>query len=224
MSVQTINTNIKPGCCPHGLPAGACPICSGMSGGATKVVTPAPQKDEWSYAKCYAVWQRMLAKEAQQENHEKSVIAFRAAIANFQKNIQAITSKTNTISLFLQSNLPKPLAKSINFISQKVLIPILKTLETLPNNIEKAMNTIQKTLTDISDKLIAIFGELKNKLEKQFQKSFKSFKKGIFMLLAIFNVETQNENDDKKINETKKILKLKAIKETLLSYAEDKNA
>ena len=46
MSVQMINPNIKTGCCPHGLPLGACPICSGMGGGIKKEVTVQKKSDE----------------------------------------------------------------------------------------------------------------------------------------------------------------------------------
>lgn len=217
MSVQSINSNIKPGCCPHGLPSGACPVCSGMGGGGTKTTDSiSAKKNEWSYAKCYAVWQRMLAKEAMQQNNEKSLQAYRNAVINFQKNIKEIVIKADLIIATLQAKLPKPVAKTLLNISQKVLAPIIKMIENLPNNTKQIMNQIQKVLVDISDKLVAIFGELKKNIEKRMQRTFKSLKKGLLSLFEIFSVETDNEQDENKIYEEKKILKLKMMREYLL--------
>ena len=217
MSVQTINSNIKPGCCPHGLPSGACPVCSGMSGSGSKVTESAGRKkDEWSYEKCYAVWQQMLAKKAQKANSEKTLKTYNFTVLNFQKNIREIIVKADSLINTLQSKLPKPIAKTLQIISQKILIPVLKMLEKLPGEVKQVMDGIQRILVDISDKLVAIFGELKKNIEERLQKSLKLLKKKVLLLFGVFSVETDEEQDDNKIKEEKKILRLRFMKDYLL--------
>ena len=56
---QTIQTAGK---CPHGLPIGACPICSGMGGGSIKKDRDKPRvAGEMSYNECMAEWMKILA-------------------------------------------------------------------------------------------------------------------------------------------------------------------
>ena len=63
MSTPVANlSRIKPGMCPHGMPAGACPICNGMSSAS------APKKDvnvrkagEMTWSECFAMGLRMKA-------------------------------------------------------------------------------------------------------------------------------------------------------------------
>ena len=53
IAVQSNNSN-KIGTCPHGLPQGACPICSGMGGGMKKADFSA-KPGEMSWNECAAI-------------------------------------------------------------------------------------------------------------------------------------------------------------------------
>ena len=56
------------GKCPHGLPIGTCPICSGMGGGSTQRKDKPRVPGEMTYAECMAAWIKIqAAKEAKIE-------------------------------------------------------------------------------------------------------------------------------------------------------------
>ncbi|MCI5888806.1 MAG: hypothetical protein MRZ62_04730, partial [Brachyspira sp.] len=63
---------------------------------------------------------------------------------------------------------------------------------------------------DISDKLTAVYGELKAAIAKKISETFGELKKKIKSLFAIFGVQN-SDNDDKQIDETKKAFKLKTF-------------
>lgn len=50
-------TAVRSGLCPHGLPPGACPICSGMGGASNKVQTAdfSAKAGEMSWNECAAI-------------------------------------------------------------------------------------------------------------------------------------------------------------------------
>ena len=63
-----INNNVNtkpPGTCPHGLPVGACPICSGMGGGGAKKADSTAKPGEMSWNECYAIGQMMKAQNSE---------------------------------------------------------------------------------------------------------------------------------------------------------------
>ena len=83
-SITPISPNIVQ-TCPHGLPAGACPVCSGMGGGGSaKKADPAP-KNEMSYAECYAIWMRMKADDRRKLEAENKALA---EYAKYKENKQ----------------------------------------------------------------------------------------------------------------------------------------
>ena len=56
----TSNNSAKAGLCPHGLPASACPICSGGGGGIKRTDRNTRRHaGEMTWNECYAIWQRM---------------------------------------------------------------------------------------------------------------------------------------------------------------------
>jgi hypothetical protein len=65
-------------------------------------------------------------------------------------------------------------------------------------------------LADISDKLSAIYGEVKAAIAKKIGEPLNEFKKKIKSLFSIF--DTQDiQNEDKKVDETKKAFRLKTF-------------
>lgn len=71
MSLTAIQSNnSKIGTCPHGLPQGACPICSGMSGGMKKTDFSA-KPGEMSWNECAAIGAFLKAQKMPDFNGSK---------------------------------------------------------------------------------------------------------------------------------------------------------
>ena len=88
------------------------------------------------------------------------------------------------------------------------------TLKSLIKNIPAAIsNTFQalgQNLADISDKLTAMFGELKTAINKKISETFNELKKKIKSLFAIFQ-PLDADNNDKQIDETKRTFELRTF-------------
>ena len=76
------------------------------------------------------------------------------------------------------------------------------------NNI-KIQNIIQK-FADISDKLAAVYGEVKAAIAKKIGEPLNEFKKKIKSIFSIFESK-DTKNDDKQVDETKKAFRLKTF-------------
>ena len=75
MATQVPNVNkTSAGLCPHGLPPGACPICSKMAGGGSLRVGERPQKaGEMSYHQCAMIGNMMRARELAEKRHAQQL-------------------------------------------------------------------------------------------------------------------------------------------------------
>lgn len=207
----------KIGTCPHGLPAGACPICNGMGGGgggsAKKADRPA---GEMSWDQCYAVWQKMLqAKDlAAQKKHDAMQAQMRAPV-NFSAKLEnaaiKIAGLVDRLANFVQNakQAPTIVTKTLALVA-KIAIPVLNVLQNAASLAQKAMNFVQQKLADISDKLNAIFGELKNAIEKKISDKLKDFKK---RFKSIFGIDEPDEIDDeeKQVEEAKRLFEFKTV-------------
>ena len=190
----------KVGSCPHGLPAGACPICSGMGGGgggsAKKTDRP---KGEMSWGECYAIWQQMLkAKDlaAQKKNDAlqaqmQTPVNFSAKLANAALKIAALAERLTSFVQKTQST-STIMSKTLAFAA-KLAIPVLNVLQNVAILTQKTLNFIKEKFTDISDKLNAIFGELKNSIEKKISDRLKDFKKRFKSLFGVVEPEDLDE-------------------------------
>ena len=130
--------------------------------------------------------------------------SFSARLENLTQKISDLTMK---ISNFAQNtSLPKIIAKPIAFIAQ-LAIPILNVVKIMANLAQKAMNFVQQKLADISDKLNAIFGELKNSTEKKISDSLKNLKKRFRTIFGLHEAEELSE-EEKEAEEAEKIISL----------------
>ena len=203
-SVQAANSN-RIGTCPHGLPLGACPICNGMGGGAKKADFSA-KPGEMSWNECAAIGaflkaQKMAKLQRQQdaENFAKQAVAFDKAMMN-------ASQKTAALAMFFTTNTPSIIAKPVNFVLNMIVGGALNTIRNFPQTVQ----TVFQKLADISDKLTAVYGEVKATIAKKISETFGELKKKIKSLFAIFGVQN-SDNDDKQIDETKKAFKLKTF-------------
>jgi len=202
------------GTCPHGLPMGACPICSGSGGGGGAKKATAPV-GEMSWDECFAVGQMMKAQKLSQLQKNQAPqtqlnLSFEGKLANFAQNIANFSSKIAIFSQKLQNSLPPVLAKTIALITNKILLPMMNVIRDVMLLIQKALVQIEQKLADISDKLTAIFGELKNSIEKKLSDKFTDFKKKAKSFFGIFEPKEIDEEENK-LEEEKRIFELKTI-------------
>lgn len=213
----------KIGTCPHGLPMGACPICSGGGGGGGSKKINSPPPGEMSWDECFAVGQMMKAQKLAQQQREMALQnqAFLSSninnnIEKFAQNISALAEKTTKFAAKTE-NLPAILSKPINFVANKLLVPMLNIIENLPAAFQKMTTFIQEKIADIQDKLNAIFGELKNSVEKKISDRLKDFKKKFKSLFGFFE-PIDVDIEEQKIEEEKRIFELKTVFENINNY------
>lgn len=210
MSLTAIQSNnSKIGTCPHGLPQGACPICSGMSGGMKKADFSA-KPGEMSWNECAAIGAFLKAQKNARLQQEQDAQNFANNIKAFQNTLMNASQRLANIGGFFAQNTPAIIARPVNFVLNTVLGGIVRTIANIPSTISNIIQTVQQKLADISDKLTAMVGELKASIEKKISESLKTLKKKIKSIFSIFN--SQNiDNEEKQIDETKKTFKLKTF-------------
>ena len=210
MSLTAIQSNnSKIGTCPHGLPQGACPICSGMSGGMKKADFSA-KPGEMSWNECAAIGAFLKAQKNARLQREQDAQNFANNIKAFQNTLMNASQRLANIGGFFAQNTPTIIARPVNFVLNTVLGGIVRTIANIPSTISNIIQTVQQKLADISDKLTAMVGELKASIEKKISESLKTLKKKIKSIFSIFN--SQNiDNEEKQIDETKKTFKLKTF-------------
>lgn len=207
-ALQTNNARI--GTCPHGLPPGACPICSGMGGGGIKKADFSAKPGEMSWNECAAIGAFLkaqqnakLQRQQDAENFARQAIAFQNSMAQASQNAAALAG-------FFNTNAPAIIAKPVSFVLNTVIGGALNIIKNLPLTVQKVFQLFSQKLADISDKLAAVFGELKTAIAEKLSEKFNEFKKKVKSLFSIFNPQDA-DNDEKQIDETKKAFKLKTF-------------
>lgn len=187
----------KVGCCPHGLPMGACPICSGSGGGggsSRKVANPG----EMSWDECVAMGnilkaQRLAKQQAKLEMQEQVAANAASRLENMAAKMANLIQKLTDFSQKIQSQAKPDLVSKTLDLATKIALPILNILKDIPFVIQKTFIFVQQKLVDISDKLSAIFGELKNSTEKKISDKLKDFKKKFKSLFGILESVDENQ-------------------------------
>ncbi len=207
-------SSVRSGLCPHGLPPGACPICSGMGGGAGKVVTAdfSAKAGEMSYNQCAAIGAFLkslenarMAKDSDYQNRIIAMAMFEQDMAKMAKNLQTFINNMS------QSAATRPLA----IIAQNVILPVVNFMKELPVNFLQMTANIANKLFEISDKLVAIYGELKAAVDKKISDFSKTIKKKLTSIFEIFK-PTNDSSDDERIEAYEKQLsKLKGLLEKI---------
>jgi len=201
MSLSSIQSNnAKIGSCPHGLPQGACPICSGMGGSKKADFSAKPGEMSWN--ECAAIGAFLKAQKNAQLQRQNDAKNFAMMQKNFENSLMNTSQKLANIANIIAQNTHSIIAKPIGFVLNTLIGAPIRFVANLPLSIEKFLI---KTI-DITDKLTAIMGELKNFVEKKVSETFKNFKKKIKYLFGIFE-----PYEEKKIEETKKTFELKTF-------------
>lgn len=212
MQLATIQTsNVRVGTCPHGLPLGACPICNGMGGGGgMKKADFSAKPGEMSWNECAAIGaflkaqqQAKAARSQDAQNFAQQAIAFQNAMVNAHQKITAFTQ-------FLTNNTPPIISRPANFIINTIVGGAINLLKSIPKAITNFVQSFTQKLVDISDKLAAVYGEVKTAISKKLSETLIEFKKKVKSLFAIFE-PLDTDNNDKQIDETKKAFELKTF-------------
>ena len=182
-SLSSIQSNNRIGCCPHGLPQGACPICSGMGGGSSKKADFSAKPGEMSWNECAAIGAFLKAQKNAQLQRQQDAQNFAQNAKIFQNNLMNASQKLANISQFFVQHTPSIIAKPVGFILNTFIGVPIRFVANIPTFIQ---NLGQK-FVDISDKLTAMMGELKNSTEKRISDSFKRAKKKIKSIFEIFS-------------------------------------
>ena len=215
MSTQ-ITGNVRAGTCPHGLPPGACPICSGMGGGGgSRTVERKPGELTWS--QCFAIGQMMKARELAKEEAQAE------ALAQAQKSMAVATAQFAAQMRDLMIKfLPAPVTNALSTVHNNVIMPAVRfiqnTVAAIQTTLNNAFNVIKEKAAEIADKLTAMFGELKAAVEKKISDKLRELKKKLFNLFGLS--ETENEEEEKRIEEEKRLFDLKNLKETIFNSKE----
>ena len=207
MHLGTLHTqNSRIGTCPHGLPLGACPICNGMAGGGGKKADFSAKPGEMSWNECAAIGAFLKAQKLAQQTRQQDALNYAQHLTNFQKNLDKIQQNIINFNNIIMSNIPKIISAPIVFITQILIQKPLAIIQNLP----QVFTNLTSKLADIASKITSVIGELKTAIDKKVSEKLAEFKKKIKSLFEIF--ETLNlHNEDKKIDEEKKIFELKTF-------------
>ena len=222
MATQVRNVNkVKSGMCPHGLPPGACPICSNMGGGgSTRVGERAQKAGEMSYHECAMIGNMLRAQKLARKNHIKNLENRTEALKAFENSLTKLAEKLSALVKHMQKSL---LLKPIAFAIQNLVVPIInfvKNIPTLISNFMDRLATIKNKFIDIMDKLAAVFGEAKLFIQKKLSNLFSAIKNKLRSIFKVFK-KNNTDDDDTKIDDDKKIFNLKNILQKLVRKKKD---
>ena len=204
-AVQANNARI--GTCPHGLPQGACPICNGMGGGGgMRKADFSAKPGEMSWNECAAIGAFLKAQQNAKLQRQQDAQNFAQQAVAFQNAMNKASQNISMLARFFSVNAPAIIARPVNFILNTVIGGTLNAIRSFPQTVQIAFQNFGQKLADISDKLAAVYGEVKTAIAKKLSETLNELKS----LFSIFNPQDA-DNDDKQVDETKKAFKLKTF-------------
>lgn len=208
LGASTVHTHThKAGTCPHGLPLGACPICNGMAGGNSTSRRDTPRNaGEMTYNQCAAIGAMLRAQKQARARTQAAQQSHLQALVDFSKNLAATHARLTAFAAMISNTMPVAIAKPVNFIINNVVLKVVSFVQNLP---VITANLIQK-FADISDKLTAVYGELKAAIGEKISKFTANLKKKLKSLFFVFGTQ-ETDDEDKKIDEAKRTFELKTF-------------
>ena len=213
--------SVRAGLCPHGLPPGACPICSGMGGGS-KVQTAdfSAKPGEMSWNECAAIGAFLKSLQQAKQARESDFQKHLQNIAQFEANM---TKASERLNQFIQTMSQNILTKPVAFIAQKLVLPVVNALKNMPANVLNTLAQITGKLADISDKLAAVFGELKAAINKKVSDLAKKITKKLKSIFEIFSTDNEEDDNEVMVAFEKQLNKLKGLLEKISDKLKDEN-
>ena len=160
---------IKTGTCPHGAPLGGCPICNGMGGGGLKKADHTAKPGEMSWNECAAIGAMLRAQRAAKAQSKQDAVMFTQKIIAFEKNIVNIMQKVADISNAVSKTFPPIVSVPINIVLSKFFGGVLSLIKNIPSFVQN----FAQQIADISDKLAAVYGEIKDSISKKIGETMK---------------------------------------------------
>ena len=216
---------MKAGTCPHGLPLGACPICNGMAGGNSTTKRDVPRNvGEMTYNQCAAIGAMLKAQKHAKEQAKIAQQNHLQSLMEFSKNLAKVHQRLTDLMALVTKNTPPIISKPVNFVLNLVQQFIISPLLGRGQGEGFIQAAIQK-FADITDKLTAVYGELKAAIKEKTQKFISDIKKKLKSIFFVFGVD-ETDDEEKKIDEAKKIFDLKTFVHKLAQKLknEDKDA
>lgn len=212
MQLATVHAqNTRVGTCPHGLPLGACPICNGMmGGGGGKRADFSAKPGEMSWNECAAIGAFLRAQKAAQQAKNSDYMVHVQNLIKFQNAMANAAQRAADFAKMVSNTMPAIIAKPVAFVMNNIVVNVLNGIKNLPTAIANFAQNFAQKLADIADKLTAVYGELKAAIEKKVSEFIGSFKKKVKSLFAIFE-PFDADDDDKKVDETKRAFELKTF-------------
>ena len=195
--LQVQPNKVSGGLCPHGLPPSACPICSGGGAGGAKKADFSAKAGEMSWNQCAAIGAMLRAQKLNAQMNEQAYQNRLQAVARFEIQMANMAQKIASLAVQI-SSLPSFFSKPANILFNNILIPFVNTMKNMPANIMKFADKVFEKFHDIQDKLNAMFGELKNAIEKKISDKLRDYKKKVASLFELFDpreVEEEKEVD-----------------------------
>ena len=217
LATQVPNVNkTSAGLCPHGLPPSACPICSKMAGGGGLRAGERPQKaGEMSYHQCAMIGNMMRARELAEKRHALNLERQVEVLKAFES---IMTKASENLRNFIQQMGQNIITNPIAFVAQSMILPLLNFVQNIP----KFIQNFQNLKFEIQDKLNAVFGEMKNFIQKKIADIVSAVKTKIDALFKIFKKHNAKD-DDTKIDDDKKIFNLKNILRKIIRKKKEKD-
>lgn len=205
-AIAHFHSNTKIGCCPHGMPMGACPICSGMAGGNSTTKRDTPRNvGEMTYNQCLAIGLMLKNQKAAKHRAEVAQQNFLQAVQQFQKTLENAQNRISQLMTVVSNSMPKMISVPVNF-ALNIVVKVVNIAAELNNFVA---NIAQK-LADISDKLAAVFGELKASLQKGLSNLMSGVKKKLKSIFFMFGAD-ESDDENQKVQEAQKTFNLKTF-------------
>ena len=140
--LNSVNNQTKPGCCAHGLPAGACPVCS-MSGGGSRKPDRNGRPGEMSYHQCAMIGNMMKARALAQKNHEANLKQHALNLIAFESTMERLIQNVKIFSQIISQNFA---AKPTVLLVKITILPVL-VLAKNTAHLVKTINNIRFEIT-----------------------------------------------------------------------------
>ena len=206
-AVQNVN-KINTGLCPHGLPPGACPICS-QGAGSMRQSDRNRNIGEMTYHECAMIGNMLKARALAQKNHEQNIEHRLENIKAFETTMEKLSASMLEFAKQINNFLP---LKPIAFVIQNIAVPVVNFIRNIPK-------FITNFKFEIIDKLNAIYGEAKAFLNKKVSELVSVIKNFIFKVFK----KNNTDDDDTKIDDDKKIFNQKTILHKIIKREKDES-
>jgi nitrate/nitrite-specific signal transduction histidine kinase len=182
-----------------------------MAGGNSTTKRDTPRNvGEMSYNQCAAIGAMLRAQKHARAQAQQAQQNHLQALANFQKTIANTHQRLVEFATMVNNTMPAIIAKPVNFVLTQIVGRVLTVIQNLPTTIANFTQMIGQKFTEISDKLAAVYGELKAAVEEKVSKFFTETKKKLKSLFFVFGTQ-ETDDEDKKIDEAKRTFELKTF-------------